>query len=146
MKIYENPLRIRELDHVALRVRDLKKSEQFYCEVLGLSVAARAEEIGIIHLRAGTRFVDLILLSSKMGSSGGTDMLVSGRNMHHLCLAYEPCEVDHVFNHLNNLGIEHSAKPQENLGAEGVGISVYLQDPDEHLIELKFYQPDPNAT
>ena len=139
-------MRIRELDHVALRVRDLKKSEQFYCEVLGLCVAARNEETGIVHLRAGTRFVDLILLSSAMGSSGGTRMLVAGRNMHHLCLSYEPCEVERVFAYLDSLRIDHSAKPQENLGAQGVGTSIYLQDPDEHLIELKFYPPDPNPS
>jgi glyoxylase I family protein len=134
-----NPLQLRGVDHVALRVRSLDRSIAFYCSVLRCEVAARNEDAGIVHLRAGAQMIDLIWLEGRMGKSGGAEPRVEARNMHHICLAYEPHDSDALFAYLDAQKIEHSAKPQDNLGAGGQGTSVYLADPDENLIEVKFY-------
>ena len=138
-----NPLALRGVDHVALRVRDLDVSIAFYCSVLQCTVAARNEDAGIVHLRAGNQMIDLMWLEGRMGKLGGAEPRVESRNMHHVCLAYEPHDSDALFAYLDEQGIEHSAKPQVNLGAEGQGRSVYVADPDENLVELKFYDPHP---
>ena len=134
-----NPLSLRGVDHVALRVRSLERSVDFYCSVLCCEVAARNEDAGIVHLRAGRQMIDLIWLEGRMGKLGGAEPRVETRNMHHVCLAYEPHDSSALFAYLDEHKIEHSAQPQDNLGAEGQGTSVYVADPDENLIELKFY-------
>lgn len=134
-----NPLTLRGVDHVAIRVRNLDRSVAFYCSVLCCEIAVRNEDAGIVHLRAGAQLIDLVWLEGRMGKLGGGEPRVDGRNMHHLCLAYEPHDTDALFAYLDERNIEHSAKPQCNLGAEGQGTSIYLADPDENLIELKFY-------
>ena len=124
---------------MALRVRSLDESIAFYCDVLRCQIAARNEDAGIVHLRAGGQMIDLIWLEGRMGKLGGAEPRVEARNMHHVCLAYEPHDSNALFAYLDEHKIEHSAKPQDNLGAEGQGTSVYLADPDENLIEIKFY-------
>lgn len=134
-----NPLTLRGVDHVALRVRSLDLSVAFYCSILRCEVVARNEDAGIVHLRAGAQMIDLIWLEGRMGKLGGAERRVEARNMHHVCLAYEPYDSSALFTYLDEHKIEHSAMPQDNLGAEGQGASVYLADPDENLIEIKFY-------
>jgi extradiol dioxygenase family protein len=132
-------LTLRSFDHIALRVRDLARSEAFYCEVLGCEVAARNGDAGIVHLRAGQQFIDLVWLEGRMGKQGGADLRTEARNMHHFCLNYQAFDAQSLFAFLDRHNIEHSAAPQVNLGAEGQGMSVYIADPDENLVELKCY-------
>jgi len=60
-----NPIRIRDIDHVVLRVVDLEKMLSFYCGVLGCSVERREDEIGLIQLRAGSSLIDLVPIGGK---------------------------------------------------------------------------------
>lgn len=46
-------IRIRELDHLVLRVADLERMLRFYCGVLGCTVERRRDELGLVQLRAG---------------------------------------------------------------------------------------------
>lgn len=127
------------IDHVALRVQDCTRSEAFYCGLLGCSVAARNEDAGIVHLRAGHSVIDLVALDGRMGRMAGAEPKVETRNMHHVCLVFEAFDVPAFFARLDAQGIEHSSQPQTNLGAQGLGSSFYVLDPDGNLVELKFY-------
>ncbi|MFI4931731.1 MAG: VOC family protein, partial [Burkholderiales bacterium] len=53
-------IRIRDIDHLVVRVVDLPRMERFYCEALGCSVEKRQEAIGLIQLRAGRSLLDLV--------------------------------------------------------------------------------------
>ena len=53
-------IRIRDIDHVVLRVSDLDRMLGFYCDVLGCTLERRKDDIGLIQLRAGRSLVDLV--------------------------------------------------------------------------------------
>jgi glyoxylase I family protein len=127
---------IREIDHIVLRVVDLNTMIRFYCEVLGCRIERRQDEIGLVQLRAGASLVDLVTVDGKLGKMGGVAPGREGRNLDHACFRVEPFDEPAIRAHLAAHGIE--AGPAESrYGAEGEGPSIYLQDPEENMIELK---------
>jgi catechol 2,3-dioxygenase-like lactoylglutathione lyase family enzyme len=132
-----NPSFVQHIDHVVLRVIDLERSVAFYESVLGCTVAKRLDELGLIHLRAGSSMIDLVSVAGKLGQAGGKAPAREGRNMDHLCLRVEPFDEAALLAHLIEQGVEVLGPVAHNFGAEGVGLSLYFSDPDGNVIELK---------
>ena len=129
-------IRIREIDHLVLRVVDLSAMLRFYCDGLGCRIERRQDEIGLIQLRAGRSMIDLVTITGKLGRAGGAAPGREGRNLDHLCLRVEPFDEAAIRAHLASLGVE--AGPVESrYGAEGEGPSIYLSDPEGNVVELK---------
>lgn len=129
-------IKIREIDHLVLRIADTGKMLHFYCEVLGCRIERRQDEIGLIQLRAGRSMIDLIPVTGKLGSQGGAAPGNEGRNLDHLCLRVEPFDIAVIQNHLRAHGIE-AGEPESRFGAEGEGPSIYISDPEGNVVELK---------
>ena len=128
--------RIREIDHLVLRVSDLEKMLQFYCTALGCTVERRQDAIGLVQLRAGRSLLDLVPVDGQLGRAGGAAPGSSGRNLDHFCFRVEPFEEAALRSRLREHGI--SAGPVETrYGAEGEGPSMYLTDPEGNVVELK---------
>ncbi len=123
------PFRIGEIDHVVLRCADRERALKFYVEVLGLSEERRIEKIGLIQLRAGRSMIDLVPASDKAGEHG--------RNVDHLCLGVESAEFDALLRYLRERGVEMVGEPGTRYGAHGMGLSVYVRDPEGNVVELK---------
>lgn len=128
--------KIREIDHLVLRVKDLASMLHFYCDVLGCPVERRQEEIGLTQLRAGRSLIDLITVTGKLGRMGGAAPGKEGRNMDHLCLRVEPFDLEEIKTHLQSHGVSIGDVGQR-YGAEGEGLSVYISDPEGNVVELK---------
>jgi len=126
----ERPLRVEELDHVVIRCRDPARSLDFYTRVLGLVEERRLEAIGLVQLRAGRSMVDLIPADPPPGD-------FSARNVDHVCLGIVTDDMAAVAGFLRAEGIEVLGEPTERYGARGMGLSVYVQDPDGNVLELK---------
>ena len=129
-------LKIREIDHLVLRVRDVDRMIRFYGEVLGCPVHRIDEKIGLVQLRAGRGLIDLVPLDSEIGRAGGAGPGKEGRNMDHFCLRVENWDADAIAAHLRAYGVEPGAVAQR-FGAEGQGPSLYLTDPEGNTVELK---------
>lgn len=129
-------IRIREIDHLVLRVTDLEAMLRFYCEVLGCRVERRQEEIGLTQLRAGRSLIDLVTVDGMLGRQGGAPPGQEGRNMDHLCLRVEPFDADLISAHLAQFGVE-AGEVASRYGAEGEGPSIYVKDPEGNVVELK---------
>lgn len=129
-------LRIREIDHLVLRVRDVDAMVRFYGEVLGCPVHRIDEKIRLVQLRAGRGLIDLIPVDSELGRAGGAAPGREGRNLDHFCLRVDPWDADAIAAHLRAHGVEPGPVAQR-FGAEGQGPSLYLSDPEGNTVELK---------
>ena len=129
-------IRIRDIDHLVLRVVDLERMLRFYCGGLGCTVERRQDEIGLVQLRAGRSLIDLVPVSGKLGKAGGVAPGPEARNLDHFCLRVEPFDEASIRAHLEAHGIE-AGQVESRYGAEGEGPSMYLTDPEGNVVELK---------
>jgi glyoxylase I family protein len=129
-------IRIREIDHIVLRVRDIAAMRRFYCDVLGASHVAWRPEFGMSHLRVGSAMIDLITADGPLGRQGGAAAGKEGRNLDHFCLRVEPFDQEAIVAHLKNHGVA-VGEIRRRYGAEGNGVSIYLADPEGNTVELK---------
>ena len=129
-------LRIREIDHLVLRVRDVDAMVRFYGEVLGCPVHRIDARIGLVQLRAGRGLIDLVPVDSELGRAGGAAPGREGRNLDHFCLRVEPFDEAALRTHLAAHGVAAGAL-ERRYGAEGEGPSIYVSDPEGNVVELK---------
>jgi catechol 2,3-dioxygenase-like lactoylglutathione lyase family enzyme len=125
----ERPFEITELDHVVLRCRDQARALEFYTEVLGLHEERRIDAIGLIQLRAGRSMIDLVPMHEARDESR--------RNVDHLCLAIVASDLDAVARHLAARGVTVIGEPSMRYGAQGMGLSIYINDSEGNVVELK---------
>ena len=83
-------LRIRQIDHIVLRVVDLEAMLKFYVEILGCAPEKNQEEVGLYQVRAGSSLIDFVPVDGKLGRMGGAPPGPEGRNLDHLCLRLDP--------------------------------------------------------
>jgi catechol 2,3-dioxygenase-like lactoylglutathione lyase family enzyme len=129
-------VRIRDIDHVVLRVRDLDRMLKFYCEALGCGVERRKDDIGLVQLRAGRSLLDLVPVDGELGRAGGAAPGQEGRNMDHLCFRIETFDEGKLMEHLERHGVA-AGRVSTRYGAEGYGPSMYVEDPEGNTVELK---------
>jgi glyoxylase I family protein len=129
-------IKLRDIDHIVLRVRDLDKMITFYTQVLGCTIEKRQEAIGLIQLRAGASLVDLVPVDGKLGRTGGAAPGKEGRNVDHFCFRVDGFDEGGILAWLAAHGVQ--AGPAESrYGAEGEGPSIYVNDPEGNTVELK---------
>src|ERR1044071_6207994 len=97
--------KIKGIDHVVIRASNLGGAVAFYRDVLGCSVERVREELGLVHMRAGSTLIDLISVGGKLGRTGGAAAGREGRNMDHVCLRIEPFDEDEIRAHLSAHGV-----------------------------------------
>jgi glyoxylase I family protein len=130
------PFRLKQLDHVVLRVRDREASLRFYCDVLGCTMDKVQDRIGLWQVRAGTSLIDLVPLDGLLGRIGGTGPAREGRNVDHFAIQIEPFDEGAIRTYLAAHGVAVTDSGRR-YGAEGDGPSIYILDPDGNSVELK---------
>lgn len=131
-----NPIKVREIDHLVLRVADPARMIAFYRDVLGCAIARRQDEIGLIQLAAGRSLIDLVDVAGKLGRMGGAAPGPEGRNLDHLCLRVDRFDEAAIRAHLARHGVA-AGETASRFGAEGEGPSIYISDPEGNTVELK---------
>jgi glyoxylase I family protein len=127
------PLKIREIDHVVLRCREQSRMIDFYTRVLGLVEERRIDKIGLVQLRAGTGLIDLVPASDPR--------VESGLNVDHFCLGVDVTDLEEAIRYLLANAVEILGEPATRYGARGMGLSIYLRDPEGNVVELKQITP-----
>jgi catechol 2,3-dioxygenase-like lactoylglutathione lyase family enzyme len=128
--------KLRGIDHVVLRVKDIDVMRRFYCDILGATHVAYRPEFGMSHLRVGAAMIDLVEVAGPLGKAGGAGPGREGRNMDHLCLRVEPFDEQEILSYLRKHGVPVGGV-RNRFGAEGNGVSIYVTDPEGNTVELK---------
>jgi catechol 2,3-dioxygenase-like lactoylglutathione lyase family enzyme len=129
-------IEIQGIDHVVLRVADLARSLAFYCGVLGCREERRIDALGLVQLRAGSGLIDLVDAASPLGKAGGPPPGSQARNMDHFALQLAHFDEELLRAHLAGAGVE-AGDVGQRYGAQGMGPSLYIRDPDGNVVELK---------
>ncbi|MDY0065501.1 MAG: VOC family protein, partial [Steroidobacteraceae bacterium] len=126
------PIRPRDIDHVVLRTRDAGRLQKFYCDLLGCTVEKVQPHIGLTQLRAGRSLIDLLAVRDDIDGSSAN----AARNMDHVCLRVDPFDAQAITAFLRAHGVE-PGPVETRYGAQGLGPSIYISDPDGNVVELK---------
>jgi catechol 2,3-dioxygenase-like lactoylglutathione lyase family enzyme len=129
-------MRVVGFDHVVVICSDVEASLAFYVGVLGL------ESTDADAWREGKAFFP----SVRVSESTIIDLLPGqpdGRNVDHFCLVIEPTDLHELAKRADLNVVEG---PVTRGGAYGTGWSLYITDPDGHLLELKQYGTDATGT
>ncbi|KHS42280.1 MULTISPECIES: VOC family protein [Novosphingobium] len=130
------PFTLLGIDHVVIRAADARRLVDFYVSALGCTMQWERPELGLYHLTAGSALLDIVSIDGPLGVSGVAAPSGTGRNVDHVCFQVDAIEPEALGKHLRELGLEMD-EPKTRFGAQGFGVSVYLQDPEGNGIELK---------
>jgi catechol 2,3-dioxygenase-like lactoylglutathione lyase family enzyme len=123
------PLIVTGLDHIVLNVADVERSLSFYVDQLGLQ-PVRVEE---------WRRQQVPFPSARVDASTIIDLLRTprtGENANHFCLVVDPTDFDSI---KASGRFEVVDGPGRRYGAQGDGTSLYVRDPDDNVVELRYY-------
>jgi len=129
--------RVAGIDHIVLRTQNKQALLNFYTGILGCETERDTPpETGLTQLRAGNALIDIVAVDSKLGAMGGPAPSTQGNNLDHFCLQLEPVAEEDIRSHLVLHGIT-VGNFADRYGAEGQGKSIYIEDPDGNVVELR---------
>lgn len=120
-------------DHIILRVNDLAASVAFYAGVLGFTAAGTDGPFTVIKVGP-----DCQIQLAPWGTAGGE----------HYAFCVTRDEFGQIFGRLKVAGIPFgptfdsvgsNAGPGNEAGARGMAPTLYFNDPNGHLLEIRFY-------
>ncbi len=132
------------MDHIVINVVGIDKMVQFYTEVLKLP-SERLEEfknqkVPFPSVRL-TKDTIIDLFPKKLWEKTNPDD-VCRPNLNHLCLSTDKRSWESLQNRLKQNGLQIDDGPVKRWGAHGAGISIYFRDPEENVIEVRYYDEE----
>ncbi|MFZ6645111.1 VOC family protein [Undibacterium sp. TJN25] len=123
------------LDHLILKVNDLEASVAFYTGVLGFVEEGKDGPFTVI--RVGP---DFQLQLAPWGTPG----------FEHYAFSVSRAEFDSIFERIKAAGVAFGPSfdsvgtntgPGQESGARGPAPTLYFNDPNKHLLEIRAYEP-----
>lgn len=124
------------LDHIILKVNDLEASVEFYTSVMGFQNAGTDGPFTVIRTGA-----DFQIQLAPWGTEG----------FEHYAFSVSRTEFDSIFTKVKESGLDYgptfdsvgsNTGPGVESGAKGPAPTVYFNDPNRHLIEIRTYEDD----
>jgi catechol 2,3-dioxygenase-like lactoylglutathione lyase family enzyme len=121
------------IDHLILNVNDIGASVDFYVDVLGFRLEGEDGPFTVIRVSE-----DFTLQLAPWGTKGND----------HYAFAFSRREFDETFERIKQKGILYgdsyhsvgnNSGPGNEIGAKGPAPTLYLNDPNNHLIEIRTY-------
>ncbi len=128
-------IQLKGLDHFALNVKDMKRSEKFYHQVLGFPVIHRARtRAGLNHIEVDTGNVAIALFESPDLDFDSAQKVMTDYGFLHFAFGARPEQYEEIVQNLKNNNVVLDGEPRNHPG----GKSIYFFDPDGHHLEIHF--------
>jgi len=130
------------MDHIVLNVEDMEKVVHFYTEVL-LMAPERLEEYakGKVPFPSVRLNPDTIIdLFPKRLWQTDDRIEKAHRNLNHFCIVLNKKPWEDLRKRLEESGIGIEEGPVQRWGARGTGTSIYFRDPEDNMIEARYYE------
>jgi len=125
-------MEITHLDHIVLTVQNLKKTVQFYCDVLGMEKEVFGN--GRVALKCGNQKINLHQVGNEFEPKAANPTPGSSD----LCFI-TTTELKDAMKQVRGKGVPIIKGPVSRIGATGPIESFYIRDPDKNLIEVSTY-------
>lgn len=129
----KSPVRVAAIAHIVLFVRDPEASARWYCDILNMSISARAGDgpyKGGIFLSFGVQDHDIALFRNDSPEE-------KGREFEHIGLRLA-ADSEADLRRIYAFFLDRGVRIQEVLD-HGVSTGIYFLDPDGHMLEV-FHQ------
>lgn len=132
------------MDHIVLNMDNEEMMIVFYMNVLQLAPERldeyRAGKVAFPSVRLNKDTI-IDLFPKRMWQIGSMET-TGWHNLNHFCMSMSKETWDGLKQRLelNSIGIEDG--PVRRWGAHGTGISLYFRDPENNLIEARYYEKD----
>jgi catechol 2,3-dioxygenase-like lactoylglutathione lyase family enzyme len=130
------------MDHIVLNVEDDERMMDFYSRILSFEPERfsqyRAGKVPFPSVRLNLNtIIDLFpkKLWRKDAKPGD-----GHQNLNHFCIALGRDAWDDLLKRLEAQSIPVEEGPVQRWGAHGIGTSVYFRDPENNLIEARYYE------
>ena len=128
-------MKLEKIDHVVITVKNLKKTIDFYTNILGMKLEEFSSSLDNKQIRYAVSFgsqkINIheekkpIKPNALNPSSGSMDICFISKN-----------KINDWIHHLVKKGINIEIGPEKKTGALGPILSIYIRDPDFNLIEI----------
>ena len=129
----------RNLGHLVIRVRDLKRSEEFYTKFLGLEVSGRGGD-SMVFFRSNEGVHHDLAIAKIDGEAPGPEQDRVG--LYHFAYEFDSFDqIREAYRLANEMGIRIAG-----FGDHGESKGLYILDPDGIEIELSAFAPEHKDT
>ncbi len=133
-----------KMDHIVINAVDINISLHFYTKILELH-GERIEEfknklVPFPSVRI-TNDTIIDLFPKKLWEKTNPEH-VCRPNLNHFCFSTSKKNWEKLQKRLEKNGIPIDDGPAKRWGAHGTGVSFYFRDPDENVIEVRYYESE----
>ena len=135
MTTKKNVLKLAGLDHFALNVKDMKRSENFHHQVLGFPVIHRTQtQAGLQRIEVDAGNVAIVLFESPELDLKAAHKTMTDDWYLHFAFGSTYDQFDDTLQALKESGVETDCEPRD----WGSSVSIYFRDPDDYQLEINF--------
>lgn len=131
-----------EVDHFVINVVDIDKMLCFYTEILLLEgervKAYREGKVPFPSVRI-TEDTIIDLFPKNIWDKSNPEQ-VCRPNLNHFCLSTDKATWSRLQDRLLQYQVPIDDGPVQRWGAHGTGVSIYFRDPEENVIEVRYYK------
>ena len=129
----DKKIKLNGIHHIALNVKDMERATDFYSDILGFKEVTRTSNLtGLKHVELDAGNVFLALFESPDLDFENAQKTMTDDGYLHFAFGADKDQFSTIVQTLKDHGVRFDGEPRNH----GGGDSVYVYDPDGHVIEI----------